>query len=136
MKKSDIVKNLDEAAKLRGVIESYQQEQNDLVERALRIDTEVFARWVEIKQALDVLMERNSVLIKILVEEVLKGKVSVKGEKLQAIFSAGRQTWDTKALGGYALAHPELEKLKKVGKPSVSIREVKAVTSAGDKNDY
>ena len=78
-----------------------------------------------LKQALDVLLEKDAALTKVLVEVVLKNKVSVKGDELHAIFAAGRTTWDTKALSGYALAHKEILKLKKTGKPSVSIREVK-----------
>jgi len=50
---------------------------------------------------------------------------SIKGEQLQAVFSKARTTWDGKKLEGYAVAHPEIEKLKKTGSPSVAIREVK-----------
>ncbi len=41
-----------------------------------------------------------------------------------AVWSKGRETWDTKSLDGYALAHPEIASLRKVGDPSVSIRKI------------
>lgn len=50
---------------------------------------------------------------------------SVKHSGLNAVFSGGRVSWDSKALDGYALNHPELFAFRKEGKPSVSIRAVK-----------
>ena len=46
---------------------------------------------------------------------------SVKGD-YTAVYAKGRVSWDTKALDGYAAAHPEIEKFRTVGQPSVSIR--------------
>jgi hypothetical protein len=54
--------------------------------------------------------------------EVLGFGESVKGDYLQAVWSKPRVTWDTKALEGFAAAHPELLEFRKVGKPSVTIR--------------
>jgi hypothetical protein len=53
---------------------------------------------------------------------VLAHGETVKGDKYKAVFSKGRVTWDTKGLDGFAVAHPEIETLKRVGNPSVSIR--------------
>lgn len=50
---------------------------------------------------------------------------SVKSDLLHAVFSSGRTTWDSKGLDGYVVAHPEVEKFKKVGEASVSIRAAK-----------
>ena len=47
---------------------------------------------------------------------------TVKGATLYAVFSKPRVSWDTKGLGGYAIAHPEIEQFRKQGKPSISIR--------------
>ena len=52
---------------------------------------------------------------------VLAHGATVKGV-YTAVYGKGRITWDTKALGGYAAAHPEIEQFKKTGSPSVSIR--------------
>lgn len=55
---------------------------------------------------------------------VLAEGVSIKGAHLHAIWSAGRVTWETKALDGFIVSYPELEKFRKVGQPSVAIRKV------------
>jgi len=57
--------------------------------------------------------------------DVLTEGKSVKSAHLHAVYTNGRVSWDAKGLDGYATAHPEIEKFKKVGDPSVSIREVK-----------
>ena len=49
---------------------------------------------------------------------------SVKGDHLQAVYSKGRVSWDTRALDGYAAAHPEVAQFKREGEPSVGIRKV------------
>jgi len=46
---------------------------------------------------------------------------TVKGKTLNAVYSKPRVSWDTKALTGYAAAHPEIERFRKVGNPSVRI---------------
>jgi hypothetical protein len=57
--------------------------------------------------------------------QVLAHGATVKGAVLQACWTKPREAWDTKALNGYAAAHPEIEKFRKGGEPSVSIRTVK-----------
>lgn len=64
-------------------------------------------------------------------ETDIKNAILVRGESLkattlQAVYTKGRETWDSKGLAGYAIVHPEILKLKKTGEPSVSIRAVKA----------
>ena len=56
-------------------------------------------------------------------EEVLITGVGVKKtvSNYGVSFVKGRVSWDTKALEGYAAAHSEIDKFKKIGKPSVRI---------------
>lgn len=56
--------------------------------------------------------------------DVLTSGATVKGERLSAVFSKGRVSWDTKALDGYSAAHPEVARFRKEGEPSVSIRKI------------
>ena len=49
---------------------------------------------------------------------------SIKSEHLHAVYMKGRVSWNTKALDGVAAIYPEVAALKKVGKPSVSIRAI------------
>ena len=57
--------------------------------------------------------------------DVLTQGASIKGRRLYAIFSRGRVSWDTEALGAYAIAHPEVGEFRRQGQPSVSLRVVK-----------
>jgi len=51
-------------------------------------------------------------------------EVSVKSERMIAVWSKGRTSWDDRALQGYATAHPELLSFRKQGAPSVTIKAV------------
>jgi phage host-nuclease inhibitor protein Gam len=57
--------------------------------------------------------------------DVLEHGDKVKGNHLQAVWTKGRVAWNTDALDGYAVDHPELFAFRKEGQPSVSIRTVK-----------
>ncbi len=52
---------------------------------------------------------------------------SVKGHQVHAIYSKGRDTWNTDALRGYAAAHSEIMAFCKTGKPSVSFRSLNQI---------
>jgi hypothetical protein len=53
--------------------------------------------------------------------DVMVSGESVVGEVYRASYVKGRVSWDTKALDGYALTHPEIEKLRIEGAPTVRI---------------
>ena len=57
--------------------------------------------------------------------DVLAAGESIKGERLMAVWNKGRVSWDGKLLDGMAKIIPQLETARKVGEPTVSIREVK-----------
>lgn len=50
---------------------------------------------------------------------------SVKAHGWHAVISAGRASWDDVWLQGYAATHDEILQARRVGQPSVSIREAK-----------
>lgn len=56
--------------------------------------------------------------------EVIEAGSTIKGSSLQAVYTKGRVSWDTKSLDGYVVAHPEVGQFRKVGDPSVSIRKI------------
>ena len=56
---------------------------------------------------------------------VIAEGATIKGAGLQAVYSAGRVTWDAKALDGYMVSQPALAAFRKVSEPTVSIRTVK-----------
>ena len=49
---------------------------------------------------------------------------TIKGTAFMAVWNKGRVSWDSKLLDGFLMAHPELEKARKVGEPSVTPRKV------------
>jgi len=57
--------------------------------------------------------------------EVLNKGETVKTNLISAIWNKGKTTWDGKLLEGYALAHPDINAARKVGKPTVSFRLAK-----------
>jgi hypothetical protein len=61
-------------------------------------------------------------------QAVLKAGETVKGTRYHAIWSKPRVSWDDKRLEEYFRANDPnaLDRMRKVGKPSVSIRQVKA----------
>lgn len=53
---------------------------------------------------------------------VLEQGASVTGTRLQASWTKGRVTWDTRALDKYSVLHPEIRPYRKEGEPFVVIR--------------
>jgi len=49
---------------------------------------------------------------------------TVRGARLQAVWSKPRVSWNDAALNGYALGHPELLAFRTTSGPSVSIRSI------------
>jgi hypothetical protein len=56
-------------------------------------------------------------------QDVIAGGESVKTNGLMALYVKGRVTWDTRAVEGFAMAHPELMAYRKEGEPSVTFRK-------------
>lgn len=56
--------------------------------------------------------------------DTVQGGQSVKGAYLQAVYSKGRVSWDSKMLDGMIALVPQLEKARKVGEPSITIRAI------------
>jgi hypothetical protein len=56
--------------------------------------------------------------------EVKAAAQTVKGKFFQAVYVKGRVTWNTDMLDGMVIAFPALEKARKVGEPSVTLRKI------------
>jgi hypothetical protein len=54
---------------------------------------------------------------------VLEAGRTIKGTYHSFVWSKPRVSWDTKALDGYAAAHPEIQQFRIEGSPSVSVRK-------------
>lgn len=79
----------------------------------------------ERKTAMDALNGGIASLTEEIKADVIQAGATVKGSYLMAVWNKGRVSWDTKALDGYAAAHPEITAFRKEGNPTVSIRGLK-----------
>jgi len=50
---------------------------------------------------------------------------TIRGARLQAVWIKGRIVWNSEAIDGYAMEHPELFVFRNEGKPSVALRQIK-----------
>ncbi len=124
---TDIVATkLDELAELRAVAEAarldYETRRADILSvvqpQLADLDREVKPKLAVAELTAAQLEGEVKVL-------VIGAGESVKGARLHAVYSKGRVTWDSKALDGYAAAHPEVAAFRREGEPSVTIRAVK-----------
>jgi len=123
--KEKIVEQLNQLAEIRDLVKGFESDLVDVVEQALRCCPDKKARYEELKEHLDTAHGMETTVTGSIKQSILEIKESVRGPLLHAVYAAGRASWDTKALEGYAVAHPKILQFKKVGEPSVSIREVK-----------
>jgi len=124
MDAAQITTKLEQLRDLQNTSTFLQRSQSDAIESIIpaeiqfaidTIEQEYAAQAAELNRAIGELKSELTPLI------VAIG-ATVKADGIQAIYSKPRVTWDTKALDGFAAAHPEIEKFRKIGNPSVSFR--------------
>ena len=121
-----IIARLDELAEIRAAVDVTRLDYEAKRAEILRaVQEELAALDAEFKPLLDTSAERVAELEEAIKNDVARLGASVKGRHVQAVFTRGRVSWDTKALDGYAHAHPEVQVFRKEGEPSVSLRVVK-----------
>ncbi len=89
------------------------------------IKDELDALEIELKPTLDSATTQKAEAESALKAAVLATGNTIRGSHLMAMWVKGRETWDTSKLAGFAVAHPELLELRKVGDPTVTIRAIK-----------
>lgn len=115
---------LDQLAKLEAAkkkeSEDYEAWRNSV------IPAEVRAQLVDggnlLASKLGALEDLANDVKKTLVPLVTKLGCTVKGKDLMAVYTPPPTVWDTKALDGYAAAHPEIKVFRSEGKPKISVR--------------
>jgi phage host-nuclease inhibitor protein Gam len=117
---------LDALAALHEQRQMLQDAQRSLTETAMPAEVKQRLEDIamEFKPKTDLIDAEEAGLEFTIKQNVAEEQQTAKGKTLMAVFTLGRITWDTKALEGYAAAHPELKNFRKVGKPSVSIRPI------------
>lgn len=119
-----VIAMLDQLAEIQSQLDVLQVERNRLTDALIpaEIKAEIAAINAEFADKIEMAESNARELRSQLVPLVLEAGASVKGERLQAIVVKGRVSWDTKALDGYAINHPELFAFRKEGEPTVQIR--------------
>ncbi|SRR5688572_20981440 len=102
------VTRLDLEAKRAEILKSVQAELDALEEEFAPLLAAAEARIEQLREEIK--------------SDVLEHGASVRGGHLQAVYSRGRITWDTRRLEGYAEEHPEINDFRREGAPSVSLR--------------
>mgnify|MGYP001404507828 CR=1 FL=1 len=124
---NSISQKLDRLAVARADYDRLQAMQEKLMDEAIPAEVKVRLDEIEAEFGPAIQAAANGIaLLEIEIKTaVIQAGASAKGGFLQAIYSKGRVSWDTKALEGVAAVHPELLQFRSVGAPSVSIRVVK-----------
>jgi hypothetical protein len=123
---TDISQKIDQLANFQAQRDVLELEKQSLIDQL--IPPEIKARIEEIeaefsgkREAVD---EKITELESEIKEEVIRQGATVKGTFLRVVYHAGRVTWDTKKLDGYAHSRPEILEFRKQGEPFVSIQKV------------
>ena len=112
---TDVARKLDALAKLREAMSPKAEALDEQIESLQEERATILSEDMAEAEALEASIKAD----------ILRTGATVRGEKLIATFVSGRVTWDSKALDGYAAAHPEIEKFRKAGEPSARISLVR-----------
>ena len=121
----DIYEKIEKYSDLGFGIDAINQEKQALIDQVLT--PEIKEKLAEIDAEFDPkaedLAKQKSMLEAEIKQEVLQAGQTVKGTFHSFVWSKPRVSWDTKALDGYAVAHPEIAQFRTEGSPSVSVRK-------------
>ena len=123
---SYINRDLDELAKVKAQLDLLVLSRDDMINSVIPEDVQNKIDDIEVEFAGKMAAAELNIgqLSHEIRQGVLELGLTVKGEHIMAVWNKGRESWDTKALKGYAAAHPDVLQLKKVGEPSVTIRKI------------
>ncbi len=120
---ADLLTLLAELADLRDEHDALLRAQADALPNKLRAElTRIAKRFAPDLERVATELELRTVQVK---AAVLAHGASVKGEKLQAVYVAGRPAWDDRGLRGFALVYPDVLVFRTEGAPSVTLRAVR-----------
>ena len=121
----DIYEKIEKYSDLTFGIDSIIQERQALIDEVLtpEIKEKLAEIDAEIEPKFDEINRQKSMLEAEIKQEILDAGRTIKGTFHSFVWSKPRVSWDTKALDGYALAHPEIAQFRTEGSPSVSVRK-------------
>lgn len=122
----DIYEKIEKYSDFVFGIDAINQQKQELIDEILtpEIKEKIAEIDAEFNQKIDTINQEKQALESEIKQEVLAAGRSIKGTFHSFVWSKPRVSWDTKALEGYAAAHPEIQQFKIVGEPSVSVRKL------------
>ena len=121
----DIYGKIEKYSDLAFRIDAISQEKQALIDSVLT--PEIKEKLAEIDAEFDPKVEdisqQKSMLEAEIKQEILEAGRTINGTYHSFVWSKPRVSWDTKALDGYAAAHPEIQQFRIEGSPSVSVRK-------------
>ena len=121
----DIYGKIEQYSDLTFGIDSINQEKQALIDEVLtpEIKEKLAEIDAEFDPKVDEIAQQKSMLESEIKQEILEAGRTIKGTYHSFVWSKPRVSWDTKALDGYAAAHPEIAQFRTEGSPSVSVRK-------------
>ena len=121
----DIYEKIEKYSDLTFGIDAISQEKQALIDQVLtpEIKEKLAEIDAEFDPKVDELAQQKSMLEAAIKQEILQAGRTIKGAFHSFVWSKPRVSWDTKALDGYAAAHPEIAQFRTEGSPSVSVRK-------------
>jgi hypothetical protein len=121
----DIYEQIEKYSDLTFGIDAISQEKQALIDQVLtpEIKEKLAEIDAEFDPKVDEIAQQKSMLEAAIKQEILQAGRTIKGTFHSFVWSKPRVSWDTKALDGYAAAHPEIQQFRIEGSPSVSVRK-------------
>ena len=121
----DIYEQIEKYSDLTFGIDAISQEKQALIDQGLtpEIKEKLAEIDAEFDPKADEIAQQKSMLEAEIKQEILEAGRTIKGTYHSFVWSKPRVSWDTKALDGYAAAHPEIQQFRIEGSPSVSVRK-------------
>ena len=118
------IEKLNQLAELKSAVDALNLKKQALIESVLtpEIKQQLADIDAEFDPEYEAVSEKTTALEQEIKADVVQAGETVKGDHFMAVFNNGRVSWDTKGLDGVLAVMPELEKFRKEGAPSVSIR--------------
>lgn len=127
MNEYDVKQKLEDLAERQAQLSAVMAEKQNAIDAVMTAEMRQKLAEIdnEFASATDALSQQIESLEQQIKYDVAEFGASVKGSLLQAVYSKGRVSWDTKGLDKYANEHPAVLAYREIGKPSVSLRQVK-----------
>jgi hypothetical protein len=110
LNKQKLIDEVQVPAEVKAIYDAIQKQKDDIA--------------AEFAGKLEAAQENIAKLTDDIKAEVLKGGSTVKSTYYQAVYVKGRVSWNTDMLDGLITVIPQLERARKVGAPSVTLRKV------------